>query len=455
MLIGFEGRASQNNHIPFLLVAAILITNSTRVALEEAASVSQNPRVTKWPHNSQETIENSDYLDECCICTRMTSRKCSICNKDAYCSESCEEKRSGSHIFTCARRPLTTADYLYKNITDDRLPDDEDVRKDFGFNHLTSYIDQSNLMGLYKGLWYSDDITAEEIHKWQVEGSLVANIKKYFYGMPEECRGGYFPWFLNNTYILDQPMTTKEAQEKQISSFFDKAQSYLDEKDWQKDPKDLEPEAKRLAFIFLAASLHGASPNPIEPNWNNFGFCTCDCEEDERGLGVLYQRLLHGYKLYFSDLPDKYRLEHLSRLETASFTEFWQAFESGSLIQLMDAKGLKNDRLRFPYLETYLSAPPSKTQPSVWLLKQFLAVNSPADFPPCRPVNFDYGFWNCQTFEEICIVMEIYKRLLAKANPLDLHKACLAGQLFEFAAKFDKMDEAHRGLMKNFYPLKI
>jgi len=46
--------------------------------------------------------------------------------------------------------------------------------------------------------------------------------------------------------------------------------------------------------------------------------------------------------------------------------------------------------------------------------------------------------------------MEIYKRLLAKANPLDLYKACLAGQLFEFADKFDKMDEVHRGLMKNF-----
>ena len=80
-------------------------------------------------------------------------------------------------------------------------------------------------------------------------------------------------------------MTTKETQERLISTFFDKAQSYLDQKDWQKDPKDLEPEAKRNAYIFLAESLHGASPNPLEPNWNDFGFCTCDSKgkEGERG----------------------------------------------------------------------------------------------------------------------------------------------------------------------------
>lgn len=100
---------------------------------------------------------------------------------------------------------------------------------------------------------------------------MVANIKEYFYAMPEECRGGYFLWFLNNPHILDQPATKREAQERLKSTFFDKAQSYLDEEDQQKNLKDMEPEAKRHAYIFLAASHHAMSPNPIEPNWNNFG----------------------------------------------------------------------------------------------------------------------------------------------------------------------------------------
>jgi hypothetical protein len=195
--------------------------------------------------------------------------------------------------------------------------------------------------------------------------------------------------------------------------------------------------ARNSSALLVKVLLYAASPNPIEANWNNFGFCTCDCEGKEGMLGGLYQRLLHGYGQVFSDLPDRYWPQHLRNLENASFTEFWQAFKSGSLIQLMDAKDLKSDRLQFPYLETYLSVPPFMARSSVWLLKQFLAVNDPADFPPYPTVNCDYGFRNCQTLEEICILMEIYKRLLIKADPLELHKACLAGQLFEFAAKFD------------------
>jgi hypothetical protein len=67
----------------------------------------------------------------------------------------------------------------------------------------------------------------------------------------------------------------------------------------------------------------------------------------------------------------------------------------------------------------------------------------------------DYGFMNCGTLEETCILMEIYKRLLLKAAPVDLHKACLEGKLFEFAQRFHSMDEEHRILMKNSYSLKM
>ena len=409
--------------------------------------------MTQWLPSDQETMEDDYYLDECSVCSRQTSRKCSICNKDAFCRASCEEKRSNYHIFTCSKRSLTTADYLYRDLADDRIPDDEDVRADFGFKNLLSFNDQSNLLGLYQGLRLSREITVEDVHKWQVEGSLVANIKEYFYAMPKECRGGYFPWFLDNTHILDRSLATSPDEGKLRSMFFDKAKPYLDEEERQKDVKDLEPEAKRHAYIFLASSLNAASPNPTEANWINFSFCTCNCERQEGMLCGLYQKLLYGCGQGSQDFPERYWPEHLSNSKTTSFTEFWQAFESGSLIQLMDAKGLKSDRMQFPHLETCLSIPSAMAQPSVWSLKQFLAVDNPADFPPCPAVSHDYGFRNCQTFEEVCILMEIYKRLLIKADPLELHTACSAGQLFEFAAKFDKMDEAHRRLMRNLRAL--
>ena len=51
--------------------------------------------------------------------------------------------------------------------------------------------------------------------------------------------------------------------------------------------------------------------------------------------------------------------------------------------------------------------------------------------------------------------MEIFKRLLEQnaVDPLELHQACLAGRLFAFAQKYHKMNEDHRRLMKNSYPL--
>jgi len=46
----------------------------------------------------------------------------------------------------------------------------------------------------------------------------------------------------------------------------------------------LKPSAKRHAFILLAEALHRAHPNPIEENWETFGFCTCYDELEDNSL---------------------------------------------------------------------------------------------------------------------------------------------------------------------------
>lgn len=73
-----------------------------------------------------------------------------MCKKGSYCSPECENKRSIPHIFTCSKRAITTADYLYMDILHDELPKDPDVMKDFCFDRC-SFADQSKLLGLYKG----------------------------------------------------------------------------------------------------------------------------------------------------------------------------------------------------------------------------------------------------------------------------------------------------------------
>ncbi|OGM40065.1 hypothetical protein ABOM_011281 [Aspergillus bombycis] len=416
---------------------------------KEQALNYQRSRVDAQPNTAGAPPDYAEYLGECYTCSGDTSRRCSLCQKDFYCSPLCEDKRSGRHLFTCTKRPLTSADFLYRNIEKDRLPEEEEVCSDFGFNYFNSFADKSKLLGLYKGLWLAE-IPVEDIHKWQVEGSLVANIKKHFNQISERYRGGYFPWFLEHTQCLDKPITEEEATQRTVATFFDQARSYLDKEDRDKHHEKLEPESKRDCFYMLALTLHMANPNPIQTHWFNFGFCTSDDEYHERTLGGMYQRLLVGDKLY-DDVPT--RRPRRKDVQTATFTEFWKAYESGTMIQLMDSKGLGRERLKFPFLEQFFSSPPGGPHLSVWSLKQFLAINNPAEFPPIPVISVDYGFVNCETFTETCTLMEIYKRLLCDASPLDLHEACIAGKLFEFAERFHTMDQSHRRLMKNFYPL--
>ncbi|KAE8341830.1 hypothetical protein BDV24DRAFT_163053 [Aspergillus arachidicola] len=242
------------------------------------------------------------------------------------------------------------------------MPEEEDVCSDFGFNYFESFADKSKLLGLYKGLWINN-VPVEDIHKGQVEGSPVANIKEVF------------TRYLTNTGVD----ISHEATERTVTTFFDEARSYLDKEDRDKHFNELKPEAKRDCFYMLSLTLHMAHPNPIETHWFNFGFCTCYDEYEERPLGSLFGKLLSGDNL-FDDVPTP--IPRMKNIQTATFTESWKAYESGTMIQLMDSRGFKNDRLQFPYLEEFFTSPLCGPHLSVWSLKQFLAINNPAEFPP-------------------------------------------------------------------------
>lgn len=331
------------------------------------------------------------------------------------------------------------------------MPTDEDVLEDFGFNHVISGKDKSYLLGLYQGLCLSDKFSAEDIHEWRVGGKLAKKIKEYYYGIPESHRGRYFPWFLQNSHILDRPVTKEEATEKLIATFYDKAEPYLDIEDRTKTAKELKPKAKEDSYNLLAEILLRATPDPVESNWSSFGFVTCRGEFEEITLLDLYQLLLtEDDGSFFYEFNNSRR----SVVHPATFTEFWKAYEAGTLIQLMDSKGLKEFQSRLPFLERFLSVPPHGPQPSVWDLKQFLEIGDPMDHPPTPSVNFDYGFINCRTFEETCTLMEIYREVLKTANPPELHQACVAGELFRFAGRHVRMEKLWRPLMRNPYKLE-
>lgn len=196
------------------------------------------------------------------------------------------------------------------------------------------------------------------------------------------------------------------------------------------------PYSKRCAFLLLGQALHRMHSHPMEENWERFGFCTCKDEREEKRLANIYLKLLLGEKL----ADGRRSSSNGPTMQTATFTEFWQAHEARTLIPLMDSKGYKKDRLSFPYLAGFLSDPAEQPPLSVWYLKQFVTINDPQNefFKPA--IWEDYGFVNCQGLEDICFLMELYRRLLEKAGPLELHRACLGGTLFEFAQRYQRVD---------------
>ena len=335
-------------------------------------------------------------------------------------------------------------------MADDSMPQDEDVLEDFGFNNVLLGGEGYYLLGVYKGLYLSDNVSAEDIHEWRIGGILVDKIKEFYYRIPENYRGQYFPWFLKHLYVLERPVTKDEAVQKLIATFYNEARPYLDIEDRNKAARDLKPEAKGNSYTLLAQILRRATPNPIEGNWYSFGFVTCDGQLEESMLVDLYQLLLTE-----SDGTSFYEFHNSRRgvIEPATFTQFWKAYEAGKLIQLLDLKGLRELRSSLPFLAGFLSVSPAGPRPSVWALKQFLEINEPMDYPPTPSVNVDYGFINCRTFEETCTLMEIYREVLKTSDPLELHQACLAGDLFQFASGYVPMEEQWRLLMTNFYPL--
>ncbi|KAH6900890.1 hypothetical protein BKA70DRAFT_1312859, partial [Coprinopsis sp. MPI-PUGE-AT-0042] len=72
-----------------------------------------------------------------------------------------------------------------------------------------------------------------------------------------------------------------------------------------------------------------------------------------------------------------------------------------------------------------------------------------------RSVRVDYGFMNCRNEGERRMLLGLYRLYFDSETPaprpLDLHQACIRGQLFEHLGAFPQVNlvEEHRRLLKN------
>lgn len=331
-------------------------------------------------------------------CDQITTRRCSHCGGPWYCSTKCEDLATYSHKFSCNRRPITTADLLEKDCFRDLLPEDPGVREDFGFDRCKNPGEETNLFGLYIGVIKYHDISSEELHRWRTEGLLIDKIIELFSKLPEGSRGGYYPWSLRNRHILEgdeEVIRDEDDVDRYIQERYTEARAYLDVLDQNKAVEDLTPFAKQYCFFFFAILLDSKHPPPQMAHldlWYDFGFVVCSDVHAENGLSNCYQRLLLGNKLangHFRNL----RVEQftLPEIPTCSFTDFWKAWDQGSLIDLFSWYGIDHGS----ELREFLSYPGKSARPSVWRLKHFLAIedaNVLTVAPEIADAAIEYGF---------------------------------------------------------------
>ncbi|KAI5983585.1 hypothetical protein EDD15DRAFT_1859279 [Pisolithus albus] len=384
---------------------------------------------------TEDKIDSTQYSrsplssGKCSHCGRITSRKCSRCTGPWLCNKACEHAYDlYDHNFRC--RPLDSADYLERACRKNEIPDDIDTLEKFGFTKFPSAFDQRNLLDVFIGLTQMG-IGNRELRKWQQDGMLVPNIMSAYEGNPKYSRRAYYKSFREKLYILNRIDT--EAYTPDVLAI---ARHHLDAGDQFKDLHELVPDAKRKSFLLYATLVNGWHPDPSHPErsmqdlYYTFGFCLCCDVHAERELVGLYRTLI----------------------SKCSFQEFWLAYQSYSLVSLMDTNGLGKACRNIRHLKKFLKTRPNSWCPTVWHLRLF--TQSQAALPG-RHVAIDYGFLNCETVEEQLALKETYKRLLEipRVDPMELHAACINGQLYSFTRKYlPDLQRRFRKLMKNLYP---
>lgn len=150
-------------------------------------------------------------------------------------------------------------------------------------------------------------------------------------------------------------------------------------------------------------------------------------------LGVLYAALLKETKS-----------------PQSIFKELLSAIEKNTLVNLFDIKEYSHFRQFFPCLEAFLSTPPSKRL-TVWRLKQFIKDENNTVPPPY--LQRDYGFKYCRLREEVQKLKAYHSQVLAKVELLELHHACIAGELYKLVTlKGIDVDVKDKRLMVNDSP---
>ncbi|KAJ2973210.1 hypothetical protein NUW54_g12106 [Trametes sanguinea] len=379
-------------------------------------------------------------------------KRCSGCRKTWYCRQACQKEHWIFHIFDCKLgQPISTVYHLARACRRNLIPVDSQTRKDYGFDKAGQAFGgkgESNLLGVYIGLFIYLDIPPQEVRKWRDEGRLIAGIKEVFEEIPPHARGGYYPWLMQNQFILDDSFTLDpkqvedRARQTAVSNFLAA---------WARIggiPKDATydqivhetnrwPTHKRSCWHLYTMFAGRCRPSPNLDAWRKFGFVSARFPGEELDFAREYDALL----------------------DRCTFDEFHAAYVASSIPDLFLRYGLQELPHNAHFCDVMADSP--RSVKTVWELKNYIDILVSSDAlsrpQPSPPLTADYGYVNCRTPEERTLLDEAYKRLFMEtsADPLELHKACLEGDLFRFVGTFVKFApwaEKYKRLLRNIYP---
>ncbi|KAJ3569498.1 hypothetical protein NP233_g5010 [Leucocoprinus birnbaumii] len=347
------------------------------------------PRTARRAYQMSDTTEH-----QCSSCHRPAPPKqCSACKVAWYCDADCQKKDWVRHIFDCSSsKPITTANYLALAVKEQRLRDDPQTCRDYGFGKVDILTASKEVLGLYTVLLDPDRL-----------GSSAE-------------RGEHYAWFIRHQDVFAKPKDTQRTAER-TDDLFRRVWTFIGRSPttpieeihrWRRSL----PEDGQDCFLFYTTLLLDAPPSAAFESWIRFGFCGCQNERAERELLGQYHELVRK----------------------TTFNDFCTAYSSSTLLQLFRSKSIViSDR----FVGTILASPNFRN--SVWDLKQYIKGKSTpgvdtSHLQPVPSVMVDYGFINCQRESEHKLLFNVYKRFfdMESADPFQLHGACLEGRLFHY-----------------------
>ncbi|KAI6359770.1 hypothetical protein MCOR25_006943 [Pyricularia grisea] len=362
----------------------------------------------------------------CTLCKEACKpgNACTKCGNALYCSVDCRNSDWIRHKYACSLgRPLDATDDLMRCChADDYLELDQDASKEFGFMCLGRAPDRLFLFEIYRTLIVDLGVEEEELR----EAVRLDKLKEM---LIRRCRQTNDAKMINFAKWLESKEGFRaNGDGPGIQSMLDAAQEKLLGPEDRKVPLiDLEPAEKRNAVVFYTQILNGFQPAADEDNWIDLGFCAATDSSAELRLYQAYAALV----------------------EACTFDEFWRAVADCSMVALFQKHGLHERISGMRAFEVLMATPYTH---SVWHLKRFTRVNDPQ---PHRAVTVDYGFYKCESVHERMRLKDTYRTLFERGvDGLELHEACISGNLAGFVESALGDMPIPRRLVQNPYPLE-